>query len=339
MRRHIDRSLSKSRASLLRRESGRASLRSVSETGQTASDAGHVASLQASAMASAVIDAQDKPFDRALRRLRRDRAAAGGREARYLYRRAADELLDRLDLVARDFRDALDLGCGDGYLGERLAARGLRVTSADAGAAFARGGVQCDEDRLPFADASFDLVVSVGALDTVNDLPGALALIRRALRPDGLFLAALAGAGNLPRLRTALAAAEEAEGRDTAPRIHPQIDVRAAGDLLARAGFALPVADIEPVDVRYSAFATLVNDLRGMGATNILAARSQRPFGKTGLAAATATFRSAADPDGKTTERFEILYMSGWAPAPGQPQPARRGSAVASLAEALKARN
>lgn len=290
-------------------------------------------------MASPVTDAQDKPFDRALRRLRRDRAAARESEARYLYRRAADELLDRLDLVARDFGDALDLGCGDGYLGARLTARGLRVVSADAGAAFAQGGVQCDEDRLPFADASFDLVMSIGTLDTVNDLPGALALVRRVLRPDGLFLAALAGAGNLPRLRAALAAAEEVEGRDAAPRIHPQIDVRAAGDLLSRAGFALPVADIEPVDVRYSSFATLVSDLRGMSATNMLSARSRRPFGKVGLAVAATAFRSAADPDGKTTEHFEILYLSGWAPAPGQPQPARRGSAVASLAEALKARN
>jgi NADH dehydrogenase [ubiquinone] 1 alpha subcomplex assembly factor 5 len=290
-------------------------------------------------MASPMTDTQHKPFDRALRRLRRGRAAASGDEARYLYHRAADELLDRLDLVARDFDDALDLGCGDGYLAARLTARGLRVVSADAGAAFARGGVQCDEDRLPFADASFDLAVSVGTLDTVNDLPGALALIRRALRPDGLFLAALAGAGNLPRLRAALAAAEEAEGRDAAPRIHPQIDVRAAGDLLARAGFALPVADIEPVDVRYSSFATLVGDLRGMGATNVLAARARRPFGRVGLAAAAANFRMAADPDGKTAERFEILYLSGWAQAPGQPQPARRGSATASLAEALKARN
>lgn len=287
-------------------------------------------------MAPAVTQVQDKPFDRALRRLRRDRAAKSGSDARYLHRRAADELLDRLDLVARNFGDALDLGCGDGYLGNRLAARGLRVVSADAGALFARAGVQCDEDRLPFASASFDLVMSVGTLDTVNDLPGALALIRRVLRPDGLFLAALAGAGNLPRLRAALTAAEEAEGRDTAPRIHPQIDVRAAGDLLSRAGFALPVADVEPVEVRYSSFATLVSDLRGMGATNVLASRSRRPFHKRGMAAAFAEFQMAAGPDGKTTERFEILYLSGWAPAPGQPQPARRGSAVASLAEALK---
>ncbi len=188
---------------------------------------------------------QDQPFDRALRRLRRDRAAALGAGADYLLRRAADELIERLAPVRRRFADALDLGCGAGQLAASLRARGLAVAAADPGALFAAraGGVQCDEDRLPFADASFDLVVSAGALDSVNDLPGALVLIRRALRPDGLFLAAFAGAGSLPRLRGAMRAAEEAEGGAASPHIHPQIDVRAAGDLLGRAGFALPVAD------------------------------------------------------------------------------------------------
>jgi SAM-dependent methyltransferase len=280
---------------------------------------------------------QDMPFDRALRRLRRDRAAARAGDVDYLLRRAADELIERLDLVQRPFADALDLGCGSGYLSARLRERGLKVTSADPGALFAAraGGRQCDEDRLPFGDGRFDLIVSTGTLDGVNDLPGALLLIRRALRPDGLFLAAFAGAGSLPTLRSAMRAAEEAEGGEASPRIHPQIDVRAAGDLLGRAGFALPVADVEPVTVRFSFFLQLVADLRGMAATNILRGRGG-PLGRLGLAAAIADFEARADPDGKTSERFEILYLSGWAPGPDQPKPARRGSATASLAEALK---
>jgi NADH dehydrogenase [ubiquinone] 1 alpha subcomplex assembly factor 5 len=279
------------------------------------------------------------PFDRRLRRLRRDRAAATDDDAFYLHRRAADELLERLDLVRCDFRTALDLGCGVGYLAARLRARGMNVIAVDAGRTFAArvSGIQCDEDRLPFADGVFDLVVSVGVLDSVNDLPGALTLIRRSLRPDGLLLAAFAGAGSLPRLRSAMRAAEALGDAEAAsPRIHPQIDLRAAGDLLGRAGFALPVADGETVTVRFASLRQLVADLRGMGATNLLSARSRRPLGQAALAAAAADFAAHADTDGKVAERFEIIHINGWAPSPDQPQPARRGSATTSLAEALK---
>jgi len=277
---------------------------------------------------------QDAPFDRRLRRLRRDRAAKRFPEADYLHRLAADELIDRLGFVKRDFRRALDLGCAGGYLTRRLSEGGIEVVGCDSGSRFAAaaGGIQADEDRLPFADGAFDLVVSVGALDSVNDLPGALLLARRALRPDGLFLAAFAGAGSLPRLKRAMLAADEVEG-GAAARIHPQIDVRAAGDLLARAGFALPVVDVQPVDVRFPSLMALVRDLRAMGATNLLAGRSRRPLGRHGLAAAIADFEGG---EGKTTERFEILHLLGWAPSPEQPRPARRGSATVSLAEALK---
>ena len=283
---------------------------------------------------------EDKPFDRRLRRLRRDRAAPLIAGADYLHRRVADELLERLDLVKRGFGEALVIGGSTPWLAETLRGRGLRVACADAGFRFARaaGGVQCDEDRLPFADASFDLVVSVGVLDSVNDLPGALTLIRRALRPDGLFLAAFAGAGTLPRLRSALFVADELQG-NAAPRIHPQIDVRAAGDLLARAGFALPVVDVETVDVRYSGFPTLAADLRAMAGTNLLPGGTNRPLRRIGVGAAIASFQGEAGPDGKTAERFEILHLSGWAPSPDQPKPARRGSANASLATALRDRN
>jgi SAM-dependent methyltransferase len=277
---------------------------------------------------------QDVPFDRRLRRLRRDRAASRFPEADYLHRLAADELIERLDFVKRDFRRALDLGCAGGYLTRRLRERGLEVTPCDSGGAFARAaqGVQADEDRLPFADGAFDLVVSVGALDGVNDLPGALLLARRALRPDGLFLGAFAGAGSLARLKRAMLAADAVEG-GAAPRVHPQIDVRAAGDLLMRAGFALPVVDSQPIDVRFRSLMDLVRDLRAMGATNILAERSRRPLGRLALAAAIADFDSAGD---KTVERFEILHLLGWSPSPDQPRPARRGSGTVSLADALR---
>jgi NADH dehydrogenase [ubiquinone] 1 alpha subcomplex assembly factor 5 len=280
---------------------------------------------------------EDQPFDRDLRRVRRDRAAAAGGDADYLLRHAADELIERLAIVKRDFSRALVLGSAHPSLAEQLRARGIEVVAADAGARFAAaaGGVQGDEDRLPFAPGSFDLVVSLGVLDSVNDLPGALVLVRRALKPDGLFLGAFAGAGSLPRLRRAMQAAEEAEGLPASPRIHPQIDLRAAGDLLARAGFALPVVDGETVTVRFGGLMRLVADLRAMGGTNLLRSRSSRPLGRLGLAAAAADFAAAAGPDGKTAERFEIVYLIGWAPSPDQPRPARRGSATASLAEAL----
>lgn len=245
----------------------------------------------------------------------------------------AEELLDRLDSVQRPFASALDLGCLDGRVGQALRVRGLDVVSADPGFRFARAaaGVQCDEDRLPFADGRFDLVIACGGLDQVNDLPGALLLIRRALRPDGLFLGALVGAGSLPRLRSALLVAEE----KAVARVHPQIDVRSAGDLLARAGFALPVADGERLTVRYSGLFTLLADLRGAAATNLLAG-STPPLTRKALARASEAFAAAADPDGKTGEIAELVYLLGWAPAPEQPRPARRGSGTASLADALR---
>ncbi|MDB5671059.1 MAG: methyltransferase protein [Alphaproteobacteria bacterium] len=281
----------------------------------------------------------DGPFDRRLRRLRRDRAAARFGEADYLHRLAADDLLERLDLVKRDFRKALDLGCADPYLSARLRERAIETVSVDPGIAFAAaaGGIQCDEDRLPFADSAFDLIVSVGVLDSVNDLPGALLLIRRALKPDGLFLGVFAAAGSLPRLKQAMLAADSSAG-GASPHVHPQIDVRAAGDLMTRAGFALPVVDSHGLDVRFSSFARLIGDLRAMGATNVLANRSRRPLGRAALAAAIADFEGAADQDGKTRERFEFIHLLGWAPAPDQPRPARRGSASVSLSEALRPR-
>jgi SAM-dependent methyltransferase len=267
-------------------------------------------------------------FDRAARRLRRDRAQPGFSQYDFLRASMLDGIADRIDQVRRSFEDVLDLGCFDAS----FALDGARIVRSDAGARFATsaGGMQGDEDVPAFADASFDLVVSAGVLDSVNDLPGALALIRRALRPDGLFLAAFCGAGSLSTLRAVL---REAEGDRPAARIHPQIDVRSAGDLLVRAGFAMPVADVEALTVRYSGLGRLLDDLRGMGASNVL--RTRHALRRDTLAAASKAFAMRADPDGKTAERFEIVYLTGWAPAPGQPQPAKRGSATASLAAAL----
>lgn len=269
-------------------------------------------------------------FDRKARRTRRDRIAP--RFAAHDFVRAAmlDGIHERLASVKRSFHDVLDLGSFDGSFQPPA---GARIARLDAGHGFARqaGGVQADEDRLPFADHSFDLVVSAGVLDQVNDVPGALSLIRRILRPDGLFLGAFLGAGSLATLRSAM---RSAEAERPVARFHPQIDVRSAGDLLMRAGFALPVADAEPLRVRYGNVGRLFDDLRGMAGTNLLIDR--QPLGAATVARSAAAFADLADADGRTAERFEIIFLTGWAPSPDQPQPARRGSATASLAATLR---
>ncbi|UYY58608.1 methyltransferase domain-containing protein [Sphingomonas sp. S2-65] len=268
-------------------------------------------------------------FARATRRRRRDRAAAAYPDFSFVRQHMLDGLVERLEGVQRDFRDVLDLGS---FAGD-LTLPGKRVARLDSGFGFARaaGGVQADEDRLPFADASFDLVISAGVLDQVNDVPGALVLARRVLRPDGLFLGAFLGAGTLSTLRASMFAAEADR---PAARFHPQIEVRSAGDLLGRAGFTLPVADVETLNVRYGGIANLLRDLRGMAATNLLP--DARPLTRETLARAAHAFAERADPDGRTAEKFEIVYLTGWAPDPSQPKPARRGSATTSLAQALK---
>lgn len=280
---------------------------------------------------------QSEIFDRRLRRLRRDRAAPQFQAHGFLYRHMAEELLDRLKDVKREFKQVLLIGTPDQYLRRQLADAGMSVISTDPALANCQGPynvVQADEDSLPFADASFDLVIACGTLDSVNDLPGALILIRRILRPDGLFLGALFGAGTLSVLRSVLFAAE---GERPAQHIHPQIEVRSAGDLLSRAGFAMPVADGDSLAVRYSGLFSLFADLRGMGASNVLSSRPPS-MGRQVMLRAAQAFEAAADPDGKTAEHFSIIYLSGWAPHPDQPKAARRGSAKASLANALKSK-
>lgn len=252
-------------------------------------------------------------FDRRLRRLRRERALRIG-EPPFLYDLAFDELVSRLDDVKRRFTRALVIGCtGDGWQRRLMGVvDSVTVTDPSAAVAVARGGVAADEDRLPFADASFDLVVSVGTLDDIDDLPGALLLIRRVLCPDGLMLAAVAAAGSLPRLRGAMLAADAFAGGAT-PRLHPALDVRTGGDLLARAGFALPVADTRTIALSYAGLPRLVADLRAHGATNILERRSRTPLRRAAFSMACADF-TAQGVDGRTIERMEVLYLSGWRP-------------------------
>ncbi|WP_239019649.1 methyltransferase domain-containing protein [Sphingomonas suaedae] len=269
-------------------------------------------------------------FDRNRRRLHRDRAAPGFAGFDFIRAWMLEGIGERLDAVRREFHDALDLGCFDGAF---VPPPGARVTRVDAGARFAAlaGGVQAQEDRPHSPEGAYDLVVSAGVLDSVNDLPGALALIRRSLRPDGLFIGAFLGGSTLSTLRSVML---EAEADRPAARIHPQVDVRSAGDLLVRAGFALPVADVETLNVRYASLFDLIRDLRGMGATSLLP--DPAPLRRETVARAAERFAARADAEGRTAERFDAIFVTGWAPDPSQPKPARRGSATTSLTDALR---
>lgn len=276
-------------------------------------------------------------FDPRRRAAMRDRAQQRFANHDFLYRHMWEGLLERMGDVQRPLEKVLLIGCPDRSAREALTALGKTVTCCDPGAwnAALNDGVQAEEDALPFAENSFDLVIACDTLDSVNDLPGALVLIRRILRPDGLFLSAFVGAGSLPRLRQALL---HAEGDKACPHIHPQVEVRAAGDLLARTGYAMPVADTETLTVRYASLLALMRDLRGMGHANAMTQDRTGPLSRETIARASVLFGQAADPDGRTAETFSILYLSGWKPDPSQPRPARRGSATVSLAEALKAK-
>jgi len=226
-------------------------------------------------------------------------------EDRWIVRRMAQDLLERLDAVRVPFGEALIIGGDTVGLSAELAARGISSLVSDPSVAVAAAskGVACDEDRLPFASGSFDLVMAIGTLDTVSDLPGALTLIRRILRKGGLFLGAMMGAGSLPFLRACLHRAES-DGTVLA-RLHPQIDVRGAGDLLARARFALPVAESELVPARYRTFDRLVADLRANGLRNCLVER--RPLGRSVVAEIGAQFQEPV------IEQFAIVTLTGWA--------------------------
>jgi len=280
-------------------------------------------------------------FDRPLLRARRRRALALG-PATFLIDRVAGDLAERLAAVLRRFELAVDLGSPTDAVRRALAGQVGTLVAVEAlasGVDHVGQRVIADEEALPFADASLDLVVSALALQWVNDLPGALVQIRRALRPDGLFLAALVAGDSLSELRESFAAAEaEIEG-GASPRVAPFVDTRQAGALLQRAGFALPVTDIERITVRYASPFGLMQDLRRMGATNVLAERRRTPLRRRTLLRMAELYAARfADPDGRVRATFEVIWLSGWAPHASQQQPLRPGSAKARLADALNAR-
>jgi SAM-dependent methyltransferase len=281
-------------------------------------------------------------FDRATVRRHRDRAAADFGRFSFLHEEIADRLVDRLDDTLRDYPLALDLGCHDGALARRLPGRkGIEtVISADLSPAMAAlapaPALAADEEALPIAPGSVDLVVSNLSLHWVNDLPGALIQARMALRPDGLFLAAMLGGETLKELRDCLAQAEmEIEG-GLSPRLSPFAGVRDAGALMQRAGFSMPVVDSDLVTVTYDHPLKLMADLRGMGESNAVAER-RKGFSRraTLMTAAGIYFETYADADGRLPATFQVIYLTGWAPAPTQPQPLKPGSATMFLGDAL----
>lgn len=281
-------------------------------------------------------------FDRRSVRLHRDRAASSLHEHDFLVREIAHRLVERLDDIRRKFPVALDLGCRHGYLADDLARRGgvRTLVHCDLSPAMVgRAGSPClvaDEEALPFAAGSFDLVVSLLNLHWVNDLPGALLQVRQVLKPDGLFLAAMFGGETLKELRRALAEAEiEGEG-GLSPRTSPLADMRDAGNLLQRAGFTLPVADSETLVVSYADPLALLADLRGMGETNAVLERRKTVSRRATLFGALERYRQLyRDADNRVPATFQVIYLTAWAPDASQPRPLRPGSAAARLADAL----
>lgn len=276
-------------------------------------------------------------FDRRLLRVRQRRARTLT-PATFLLDRVATDLGERLSAVLRKFDVAVDLGTPTDAVRRVLAANGAIGTVVTAKPDSSDDGlhVTADEELLPFAEGSLDLVVSALALQFINDLPGALIQIRRALKPDGLLLTAMIGGDSLTELRSAFAAAESEVEGGISPRVAPFADIRELGSLLQRAGFALPVVDSERVTVRYESALALMRDLRRMGATNILYERLRRPLKRSTLERVRAIYADRfADADGRVRATFEIIWLSGWAPHESQQKPLKPGSAAQRLADAL----
>lgn len=284
-------------------------------------------------------------FDRRLHRQRLDRAAPGFGEADFLHRRAAEDFAWRLDAIMRDFPVAVELSARGGAFAQALAgseANGRIGTliQADLSAKMLEGRtgprLVLDEEQLPFAPESLDLVVSTLGLHWTNDVVGALIQLRLALKPDSLFMGAFLGGATLTELRQSLMDAEAEILGGAGTRISPFADTADAASLLQRAGFALPVADVDRVSVSYEHPLKLLADLRQMGETNVLAERHPRKLTRTLLARAFELYRERfAGPDGRVSATFEIVTLTGWAPHESQPQPLRPGSAKMRLAEAL----
>ena len=281
-------------------------------------------------------------FDRALLARRRRRAAGLATHHDFLLRRVADDLAERLAIVRRRFPLAANVGAHHGLVSRAI--RGVagveNIIELDATVELLRQTsglrVVADEEALPFADASLDLVVSGLSLQLVNDLPGALVQVRRALRPDGLLLASLLGGSTLKELREAWIAAEAEISGGASPRIAPFADVRDLGTLLQRAGFALPVVDSETLTVTYADPLALMQELKAMGASNMLDARRRAPVTRgLMLRAAEIYAERFAAGSGRVPATFEILTLTAWAPDESQPKPLRPGSAQTRLADAL----
>jgi SAM-dependent methyltransferase len=275
-------------------------------------------------------------FDRALLRSRRRRAEARV-PADFLLARVAEDLMERLSTVTRHFDVAVDLGTPADHVRRALAASGkvgMLITAEPL--AQSPLAVAADDEALPFRDGSLDLVVSALSLQFVNDLPGTLIQIRRALKPDGLFLAALLGGDTLTELRQSFAEAEAETEGGISPRVAPFPDLRDLGALLQRAGFALPVTDVERLTVRYGTVLALMQDLRRMGATNALVERRRAPLKRRTLMRMAEIYdQRFTDPDGRLRATFEIIWLSGWAPDASQQKPLQPGSAKMRLADAL----
>jgi NADH dehydrogenase [ubiquinone] 1 alpha subcomplex assembly factor 5 len=284
-------------------------------------------------------------FDRRLLTRRRDRTAAQLKDCDFLLQRVAGDIVERLGVVRRQFPVVLNLGAHHGLLGRRIRAlTGVTmVIDADLSprllAQCPGARVVADEEFLPFRDGSLDLVVSGLSLHFVNDLPGALLQIRRALKPDGLFLAAMLGGRTLCELRHAFFLAEDEVQGGASPRVAPFADVRDLGGLLQRAGFALPVTDTDVFTVTYASPFRQMQELKAMGASNMLVARRRRFMTRRTLTRAGEIYvERFGRPDGRVPATFEIITLTGWAPHESQQQPLRPGSARLRLADALGAK-
>ena len=282
-------------------------------------------------------------FDRALVRRRRERAVAAGDRHDFLFAEIADRVADRLCDVTRSFPVGVEIGARGGHLARAVLASGRVGTlfAADPSPTLASRlpvpAFAADEEALPFAPSSLDLVLSSLALHWVNDLPGALLQVRNALKPDGLFLAAMFGGETLKELRETLMEAEIAVSGGVAPRISPTADLKDAAGLLSRAGFALPVADRDSLTVVYSDPLALMRELSGMGESNAVRLRNPAPLRRAVLFEAARLYQLRHGVEGgRVKATFEILYLSGWAPADNQQKPMRPGAAKHRLADALK---
>jgi SAM-dependent methyltransferase len=267
-------------------------------------------------------------FDRPLLRVRQDRALRGG-AATFLLDRVAEDAAERLQAVLREFKSAADVGTPGDQLRNALAGRLSQLARIDL--------PDIESEPLALQPEQLDLAVSALAFQFVNDLPGVLAQIRRALKPDGFLLAAMIGGDTLTELRQSFAAAEaELEG-GASPRVAPFVDLRDVGSLLQRAKFALPVTDVDRIVVRYASAFALMADLRRMGATNVLVERRRTPTRRATLLRMAQIYGERfADSDGRIRATFDVIWLSGWAPHESQQKPLQPGSAKASLAEAVK---